>query len=1038
MNSSSIASRPQYELKDRFGTKIVFRDRSVSWTLGERTSENFPSTRASSTMPRRSRPSGPRAALKYRAYGASRPRWQTAIVRKPSSAAPSHTSKAEWDAIVPTETASSSYASRTFRTRWRSITRSPPGCVPMRGHPLIISRRGRHLNPVAGNRAPDGGPSREVVGLGVRRPVDSARVAARPPGVPEAAPRAPGRRAPAGPGPRHNPSPRLPPHGRGPARLPEDRGRGGRRGLGLRPAHARRGEVVPRPPPAPPRTGPRPAGHRPVPGGGRGRAQGPRARLRAGLPRRALRRGDDRRRRRRGLRGLAPARDPRPATDAAGLGDRRGLPPRHRPGGDPRAPPRGGAPSPPPHDGALPAELRVLHPRRVDRRPLHGRALEPVWEDRGPRREPPHGFPDGHVRRAGAAPPRDGAGPPRPGGRFRGHARRDHAGHGAGRPRTRRAGGRVLPVPRVPGRPRGAPRDGAGRRGPGHGVPHGRGRDPVQRRRGGRGEGNRSEPAPGPRLLPRAGEPAPRWLRGRPGHGARAPREREEILRGGCRGRRRARGAVVPGAVRRAVPAGLPHRPPHPGRHGGDRHGVVEPRTAVRGRPRGPLEGDLGHGRAGPRGVPRLARVSGGRVPLLHVPRPPEAGGGARAVRRGEEGRHPGDSGPRRAPEPPPRHRNGARGVPAGGARRRCVAADARPEEDDGPEGDHEPREAVPGGRVMEELSARTRAANLEAMERTTLDVLVIGGGIVGAWIALTAALRGHRTGLVEKGDFASGTSGKTSRLIHGGLRYLQQFRIGIVRQAARERDVLLRIAPRLVKPLTFLIPVYRPRGPKGGQLRFGLWLYDALSREKVLPGRRWVSRDEALQVEPRLDPNGLVRAALYSDAYAHDARLVMEVVKAAAKAGALVANYARVSQLLREPTAGTVPALDPSRGLPRSTLLVREWTALRGARVEDLETGRTIDVRASAVVNASGAWSEGFQSTAERVRLRPTKGIHLFVPRERIGHERAVVLTTKDRRTVFVLPWGPLSLIGTTDTDYRGDKDRVEADRADVDYLLE
>src|SRR2546426_6392833 len=138
------------------------------------------------------------------------------------------------------------------------------------------------------------------------------------------------------------------------------------------------------------------------------------------------------------------------------------------------------------------------------------------------------------------------------------------------------------------------------------------------------------------------------------------------------------------------------------------------------------------------------------------------------------------------------------------------------------------------------EFSFRTRAANFRAMAGEPLDVLVVGGGIVGAWVALAAASRGYRTGLVEKGDFASGTSGKTSRLIHGGLRYLRQFRFGLVRQAAQERDHLLRIAPSLVKPLTFMIPVYRHRGPRAWQLRIGLWLYDTLSKDKSMPRRRW------------------------------------------------------------------------------------------------------------------------------------------------------------------------------------------------------
>ncbi len=311
------------------------------------------------------------------------------------------------------------------------------------------------------------------------------------------------------------------------------------------------------------------------------------------------------------------------------------------------------------------------------------------------------------------------------------------------------------------------------------------------------------------------------------------------------------------------------------------------------------------------------------------------------------------------------------------------------------------------------EFSARTRAANLARMAAESLDVLVVGGGIVGAWVALAAAKHGYRTGLVDKGDFAGGTSGKTSRLIHGGLRYLQRFRIRLVRQAARERDLLLRLAPDLVKPLTFLIPVYEDRGPKGWQLRIGLWLYDAFSREKALPRRRWVSRTEALALEPRLGPQGLVRAALYSDAMAHDARLVLAVIRAAAEAGALVANYARVVEV------------------------VRHDGRVRGVRLVDGETREDLALEAKVVVNATGVWTEDLQEPAHRVKLRPTKGIHVFVPNERIGHRHAVVLPTPDGRAVFALPWGRLSLIGTTDTDYRDDKERVEADREDVEYLL-
>lgn len=314
---------------------------------------------------------------------------------------------------------------------------------------------------------------------------------------------------------------------------------------------------------------------------------------------------------------------------------------------------------------------------------------------------------------------------------------------------------------------------------------------------------------------------------------------------------------------------------------------------------------------------------------------------------------------------------------------------------------------------MSEEFSARTRAANLESMAREPLDVLVIGGGIVGAWTALAAAMRGHRTALVEKGDFASGTSGKTSRLIHGGLRYLQQLRIRVVRRAARERDLLLRIAPGLVKPLTFLIPVYRDRGPPRWQLRIGLWLYDALSKEKTLPRRRWLSPEEAMRREPSLSQTGLVAAAEYMDAVTRDARLVLAVIRKSAEAGALVANYARVTEL------------------------VREGRRVMGARVTDEERGRSSTILATAIVNATGVWVNDLQAEGRKLRLRPTKGIHLLVHRNRIGNRGAVTLPTHDGRVIFVLPWGELALVGTTDTEHPGEKEEVEATPEDVEYLL-
>ena len=320
------------------------------------------------------------------------------------------------------------------------------------------------------------------------------------------------------------------------------------------------------------------------------------------------------------------------------------------------------------------------------------------------------------------------------------------------------------------------------------------------------------------------------------------------------------------------------------------------------------------------------------------------------------------------------------------------------------------------GGIYVTEFSARTRVANLDRLRDETFDVLVVGGGIVGAGVARDAACRGLRTALVERGDFASGTSGKTSRLIHGGLRYLRSYRVGLVRQSVRERDLLLKRAPSLVHPLAFVIPAYRGRRPGALLLRFGLFLYDFLSRGKTVPRRVWLAADATVEREPRLSSDALAGAGIYYDAWTDDARLVLAVVKDAAEAGACVANYTEVVELLHD-----------------------EGGRVVGARLRDVIENRTLDARARIAVNATGVWLDRLRAPRGIPTIRATKGIHIFLPRTKVGNRHALALTApRDGRIVFVLPWNELALVGTTDTDYGGDADHVVPNAADVAYLLD
>jgi len=315
----------------------------------------------------------------------------------------------------------------------------------------------------------------------------------------------------------------------------------------------------------------------------------------------------------------------------------------------------------------------------------------------------------------------------------------------------------------------------------------------------------------------------------------------------------------------------------------------------------------------------------------------------------------------------------------------------------------------------LEKNPAPYGGRDLERLARSPFDALIIGGGINGAGLARDLALRGHAVLLVDKGDFASGTSSASTKLIHGGLRYLENFDFRLVFEACRERAVLQRIAPHLVRPLPFFIPVYRDDPRPLWMVRAGLTLYDLLAmfrnpgRHRILP----VSR--ALPQAPVLQPEGLTGVARYWDCRMDDARLVLENVLAAREAGATAENY-----------------------LEATALHYRDGQ-VAGARLLDRESRRTVDVQARCVVNAAGPWLDRVRGLdGERGGLlRPTRGTHILVPR--IGScEEALYLTAgSDERMFFVIPWGELSLIGTTDIDFPEDPDRVTPTAEDIDYLL-
>jgi len=313
---------------------------------------------------------------------------------------------------------------------------------------------------------------------------------------------------------------------------------------------------------------------------------------------------------------------------------------------------------------------------------------------------------------------------------------------------------------------------------------------------------------------------------------------------------------------------------------------------------------------------------------------------------------------------------------------------------------------------------AAWRATAFDALARTPFDLLVIGGGIVGCGVARDAALRGLAVALVDKGDFASGTSSRSSRLVHGGVRYLEHGHLHLVFESSRERRRLLRLAPHLVRPLDFTWPVYAGARVAQWKLLAGLTLYDALALFRNVGNHRRLSREGVQAREPGLAAEGLEGGAIYWDASTDDARLTLANALGAAARGATVVNHARV------------------------TALTHAGGRANGAVVQDTRGAREVEVRARCVVSAVGPWSDTIQAlegSSAGSAVLGSAGVHVAVPRGRVGNRSAVTLVApQDGRVMFVLPAREHTIIGTTETPAGAGPDAIRASREEVRYLLE
>jgi glycerol-3-phosphate dehydrogenase len=303
---------------------------------------------------------------------------------------------------------------------------------------------------------------------------------------------------------------------------------------------------------------------------------------------------------------------------------------------------------------------------------------------------------------------------------------------------------------------------------------------------------------------------------------------------------------------------------------------------------------------------------------------------------------------------------------------------------------------------------------NFSSLADGVFDVLVVGGGIFGAGIARDAALRGLRIALIDKADFASGTSSRSSKLIHGGFRYLEQAACRLVMESCRERQVLQKIAPHLVKPLPFLLPVYQGDQRSLGKMRIGMALYDALALYRNTARHRGLSPTATIEQEPHLEKNGLRGSILYYDCQEDDARFCVENVLHAMTLGSVCMNYCEL------------------------TGFVSQNETVVAAKVEDRIGSGSLEIRARCFINAAGPWVDRVAGLAGAGNsyLKPTKGVHILLPK--LTEHHAIAFQAKrDGRIMFVLPWNDCSIVGTTDTDYSGNPDDVHAESADIEYIL-